>query len=406
MRQDDTAAAGPGAGSAGAAAAPAPAANPDSAGKQQCGGAALPAATAAAPAPDAAAQLQQGSQQAQWGAERKRPASQEADPRYGQKRSRFGRESQEQQEQEEEQRRRQQAPPQREQQQRQLEGPRQQPEEQPQRRQLGQATGARNAWAAAAAGTAEHPGSLPLLTQGEEGEGQEGRQPLDGSEPCSSSGIICTQQPPSSGAAGEALPPLSAPPGPDPAGHAPAAGVPLAALHQLWQQQGVASPLAALLGTPGGLSAPPASCQRREDAAAGGAGSPWPAGPPWQSVPVAGAAEGATPRFVGPTGTGGSSGTPWQPAAAAQAGAPALGWSPLHALLGLPAPPALPADGAEHPCPAPAAQRACWQQQEPQQAQQPQHHRLARSSSPQFGAAAGVAAGAKPAVEEQLPVGD
>lgn len=407
QRPDMAQAAGAGVCAAGAGLVPMLAADPDNGGKQ-CGSggsdAALPVNAFAAPAPAAAAQQEQpwqgGSQQAQQGAERKRPASQEADPRWHQKRSRFGRESQEQQEQQQQQEQLRQQP--------QLEGrqPQQgEPHQQQQQPQgaSGAGSGSLAGAAGRAAGRAERAGSQPPLTQGDEPEQQGGQQALDGSEPCSSSGIICTQQPPSSGTAGGPLPQLSTLPGPPHGGLAAAAAPPLAALHHLWQQQGVASPLLALLGTPGGLAAQPG--QGWEDAAAAGAGgaaSPWQLGPAWQPAPVAGAAEGATPRFVGPTAGGSSGATPWQLGAAVLAplaGAPAQERNPLRALLGFPGYEAA-ADVAAQLSQPGAVQQAQRHQLEAQQAQ---HHRLARSSSPQGPAVAAAAAAPTLAWEGQLP---
>lgn len=248
--------------------------------------------------------------------QRKRPASQDAD-RWQQKRSRFGKESQERQEQ----------------QQQSSGGP---------------------------AGQGE-----PLTQGAPEQQQQQQLREGDGSEPQSSSGIggLCTQ-PPAIGGSLQGAAPMAAPLRglPGAASHA--------ALHHLWQQQGTASPLP-LLDTPGPLSAP---AQRGADvptgqpqaataAARGGDSSPWLAGGGWQAPAVAGAAPGATPRFVAPTIT--PSGPAWQPASL-----PAASVLPpfLHLLSGPPrAAEAAPgADGSHGP-----------------RTEQERQHRLARASSPQ-----------------------
>ena len=209
-----------------------------------------------------------------------------------------------------------------------------------------------------------------LLTQGAEQE-QQGRV-QHGSDPSSSSGIFGTQP------SGSGNLPHTAPAAPPPAAD------PLAALRQAWQQQSSASPLLALFGTPGALSAPAWAVQQglaTPAAAAGGAGSPWPPPASWQPAPVAGAAKGATPRFVFPTG--GS----FSPAAAAAAAA-TPGCSPFLSLLGVPsllAGAAACGNSGGNGTPdirgsSPWGVRVPEQQQ-PQQPQQ-QHHRLARSGSP------------------------
>jgi hypothetical protein len=143
-----------------------------------------------------------------------------------------------------------------------------------------------------------------------------------GSDPCSSSGIMCTQPQLSSGSGsggsgrGSQLPVCDMQPGAGPAPALdPSASAPLAALWQLWQQQGAASPLLALLGTPGAHATPGAGTQlhgltdRGSGSAAapgvtsGMALSPW-LFSSWQPGQVAGAAKGATPRFVSPGGGG------------------------------------------------------------------------------------------------------
>lgn len=311
---------------------------PDSGGKQRgssgsgsgvaAGGPNEPAAAAAPglPRPPSHEQLWQAAADGQ---QRKRPASQDAE-RWQQKRSRFGRESQEQQEQ--------------------------------QRQLAGEAVQA----ADHLAGEGREP--HPAQQQGQEQQQQQAEAAAavaDGSDPQTSSGIICTQPPPSDG--GLPVPPASGllvPPGP---AAQPGLG-PLAALRQLWQQQhGNASPLLPLLGTPGAAQL------------AFSGGSPWPAGS-WQPPPVAGAAPGATPRFVSPSVQGSGSMTPGGPMLPAggtgEAGAsgPQHGGNLFLALLSMHASAA-------------AAQQAPpqLQPQHPQaQAQQlQQHHRLAKSSSPQ-----------------------